>query len=550
MTTVSWLPDTGRRYPEVTPTNRTSSPIPPPLPRRDRAVTGELPAPFAESLIDYLPSSVAWWRDRWVIATNAWGGRSLASFEPGSGWHRLNTPPGWARRPMTAHGAELGCVVHDPAADYGRFDTLRNGRWTTLRADLETSAVVDFDGSQVAVRDLAGHAAALGPRQETISVRGSTLVGGVGAEAWEIPLPYGCTVTLLSCSPSREQVLAVLRSGSRYQAHVFRTRDGSSASASSCHDVLQPSAAWIDEDTVVLVRERWPSLEPFRWDVRHGTSHDVWARGAVGTVRSLARSSSGLIACAGSTYDTPRRLFLLDDPGFGQAAPAGSAYTVVVDNEGQPVPCVVHEPRTAPKATCLIFPGGPHEPVWAEFSSLPESLAALGWRVVKVNVRSSGLREAAYRPHAPYVYGVDDVSDACRVWDALASGPVVTLGMSYGAYMASSAAELRNGAGAVILAGFVSPCDIRDSDHNGVREFGAYAFGSRLTGARRRLTVPHFFSHGRHDRRIPLDAVHAYLDDPQVTYLPLPDEGHGIHTDDAARAVYPPVLAWMEEMVS
>lgn len=533
-------------------TRSATSTRPGPLPRRSGAVVEGLPAPFTESLIDYPPDSVAWWRDRWLVSATAWGGRDLAALARDGTWERVAAPPGWARRPMTGtNGDSLACMLQDPAQDSGRLLALRGGTWTTVREDVELGTVTDWDGSRAAVRDARGHAGALDPLGRPVHVRDGRLCGGGDDDPWSVPLPAGCTVTLVSCSPSREYALVVVRAGSAFRAHVFRTADGASAGPHSCREVVQPVAAWLDEHRIVLVRERWPSLEPFVWDRTRGTSEPVWDDGAVGTVRSVASSPRGEAVYAASTTDTPRNLFRLETPGFGAPSGRGDVRAVVVGNGGQPVPCVVHDPPSTARATCLVFPGGPHEPVWSEYAPLVEVLTAAGWRVVKVNVRSSGLREPRFRPRAPFRYGVDDVRDACAAAEELAVGPVVTFGMSYGAFMASNcAALLPSVTGAVVLAGFVNPADVAESGYPGVRAFTEFAFGDRTREAPRRLGVPHFFAHGELDDRIPFRALERYRTEPGVTLLPLRGEGHGIHTDSAARTVYPRMLDWMEGVIS
>ena len=521
------------------------------LPRRGGAVVDGLPRPFAESLIDYPPRSVAWWRDRWLVSATAWGGRDLASLAHDGTWERVAAPPGWARQPMTGDdSAVLSCVLQDPSEDNGSLITLRDGTWHTVRERVEPGTVTDWDGEHAAVRD-AHHASALGPGGHPLFVSEGRLHGGPPGEPWSLPLPAGGTVTLISCSPSREHALVVVRSRSSYQAHVFRTRDGVGAGPRSCREILQPVAAWLDDHRVVLVRERWPSLEPFVWDWSRGAAEPVWESGAMGTVRSVAASPRGEAVFAASTTEAPRGLYRLDTPGFGLSAGDAGVRAEVVANGDQPVPCLVHDPPTRPRATCVVFPGGPHEPVWSEYAPLVEVLTAAGWRVVKVNVRSSGLREPRFRPRSAFSYGVDDVGDACAAAERLAVGPVVTFGMSYGGYVASSCAELvPNAVGAVVLAGFVSPRDVADSGFAGVRAFTEFAFGDRVREAPRELGIPHFIAHGELDDRIPVAALEQYRGNEGVSLLPLPGEGHGIHTDSAARAVYPHMLDWMEEAVS
>ncbi len=517
----------------------------PELPARPPEVVGSLPAPFARSLVDHAAGSVAWWRDGWVASVTTYGGRDLAHTD-GTRWTPVPAQ-GWARRPLPGDdGTSLACYLHAADADTGRVAVLGDGGWRTVRDDVEMTALTDFDGARTAVRGPDGSGSALDGSGRTVGVLDGALVCHDGsAPVWSVALPEGATVTLVRPSPSRERVLVVVRAGSQFRTTVLRTADGRSTGLAPLRETLQPVAAWLDEDRVVLVRETWPALEPVVWDVCTGRLETVWPSGTAATTRSLARSPHGEIVHATSAVDVPRRLFRLDD---APPPPPAHVRTVVLHHGDQLVPCVVLEPASRPRATCLVFPGGPHEPVWAEYAPLADVLVELGWRVVKVNVRSSGIREGRFRPHR-LRYGVDDVADACHAAQALGVGPVVTLGMSYGGYIASSCAERVPGVvGAVVLAGFLSLSDIAGTRHDGVRRFTAAAFADRHDD-HRTLTVPHFVAHGELDRRIPVDALERHARAGPVAVHVLSGEGHGIHTDAAARAVYPALLDWMERRI-
>ena len=53
------------------------------LPDRSDEVVQGLSGAFRQSSVDYLPNSVCWYRDRWLISTDIWGDRRLAQFDAG-----------------------------------------------------------------------------------------------------------------------------------------------------------------------------------------------------------------------------------------------------------------------------------------------------------------------------------------------------------------------------------------------------------------------------------------------------------------------------------
>ena len=225
-----------------------------------------------------------------------------------------------------------------------------------------------------------------------------------------------------------------------------------------------------------------------------------------------------------------------------------SVHAVIIDNLGQLVPCIVNEPMGAPIGTCFVFPGGPHEPAWGGYAPVVTVLQEKGWRVVRVNTRTSGLREARFRTNRSIRFGVDDLSDALSAISELATGPVVTMGMSYGGFLASLCAEASDRSiGCVCLGGFLSPCDLRKTEHSGVAGFAQFAFEEQVNAGRRTLVKQHFVAHGGRDKRIPTSEMRSY-DSPPCLYLELDSEGHGIHSDRAAQEVYPVMFNWMEEL--
>jgi dipeptidyl aminopeptidase/acylaminoacyl peptidase len=212
---------------------------------------------------------------------------------------------------------------------------------------------------------------------------------------------------------------------------------------------------------------------------------------------------------------------------------------------------MVHEPLVACRGTTFFVPGGPHVPVWGEFASLARALTEVGWRVVRVNLRSSGLRQREYRPEKPIQFGVDDVADLCAVIEELADGPVVTMGMSYGGYVSALAGELSDRCvGVAVLGGFLHHDDLAGTAHAGVRQFAEFAFQNRAPLRADRLRKRYFIAHGELDTRIPVSAVLRHLSrmDQEATFVSLDGEGHAIRTDRGARLAYPPLLQWMDEI--
>lgn len=523
------------------------------LPDRSDDIVSGLPDVFRRSQVDYLPNSVCWYRDRWLISTDVWGDRRLAQFDPETlAWSEFATPEGWIRRPMSAAGDHLALLRHDHHADDGRQLALRDGRWEVIEEGVEESGITDWDGRLLAHRSPEGNAASLAAGGEPVRVvtrpDGTSALTGPG---WEIPVPRGATLSHLSPSPDREAMLAVIRGGSSYQLVVLSSKTGKALSPTPLRKVVLPVSAWLDETRVVLCAEEWPSIAPYVWDFPSGTVEPVWASGAVGSVRSLATAPDGTCVAAVGTPTSQRSLLALDDTSMLETASDGEVRAVVVRRGAQLLPCMVHEPAGPCRGTAFFVPGGPHVPVWGEFTALTGALTEAGWRVVRVNLCSSGLRQPEYRPKGPVRFGVDDVADLCAVIEELADGPVVTMGMSYGGYVAGLAGELSDRCvGVALLGGFLHHDDLADTSHPGVRQFAEFAFRDHAPLGADALRKRYFIAHGELDNRIPLRAVLRHLGrmDQPATFVELDGEGHAIRTDRGARLAYPPLLRWMDEV--
>lgn len=523
------------------------------LPDRSDEVISGLSEAFRQSQVDYLPNSVCWWRERWLVSTDAWGDRRLGQLDPTTQtWTEFSTPDGWIRRPMAEHGDHLSLLRHDHHADYGQLLTFRDGRWVTLEEKVDEGEISDWDGQRLAHRGVEGNAAAFAVGGDVVQVvtqpDGKSAIAG---PSWTIPLPRGVTLFHLSPSPDREAVLAVVRSGGSYQIVVFSTRTGQALSTRPLRMVVLPTSAWLDDTRVVLCAEEWPSIVPYVWNWSNGDVERVWGSDVVGAVRSVTVASDGTCAAAIGTPARPRTLRLLDDTSVLERLPGGEVRHVVVRRGDQALPCMVHEPPGACRGTAFFVPGGPHIPVWGEFTSLTNALNEAGWRVVRVNLSSSGLRQPEYRPKGPVRYGVDDVADLGAVIEDLADGPVVTMGMSYGGYVSALAGELSSRCvGVALLGGFLHHEDLADTAHPGVRQFAQFAFLDRAPLGAERLSKRYFVAHGELDTRIPMRAVlrHFGRMDQEATFVELDGEGHAIRTDRGARLAYPPLLQWMDDI--
>jgi pimeloyl-ACP methyl ester carboxylesterase len=524
------------------------------LPDRADDVVSGLSGAFRPSQVDYLPSSVCWYEDGWLVSTDVWGDRRLARYDAARGaWTELPAPDGWVRRPMAVQGAQLCVMRHERHADHGQQLALRGGRWDVVADRIEESSVTDWNGAQVTCRDAGGHATAWAATGETLRMAsrpdGAQAIVGPG---WELPVPPGATLTHLAPSPDRSSALVVVRKGGSYRGHVVSLQTGRALSRESLREVVLPTSAWLDETRVVVVVEDWPSLVPAVWDSARGTLTRAWPPGALGCARSVASTPDGDCVVAVGTPLAPRAVRSLDDAApVERASAAAEVRPVVVERGGQLLPCMVHEPLTACRGTAFYLPGGPHEPIWGEYAPLARAMNELGWRVVRVNVRSSGLRQPAYRPQAPVQFGIDDVADLSAVIDALADGPVVTMGMSYGGYLAALGGELADRCiGVAILSGFLHHDDLAGTAHPGVREFAEFAFRGRPPFEPTRLRKRYFIAHGVLDTRIPIAAIerHRARMDREPTFVPLDGEGHAIHTDRGARLTYPPLLRWLTEI--
>jgi pimeloyl-ACP methyl ester carboxylesterase len=170
---------------------------------------------------------------------------------------------------------------------------------------------------------------------------------------------------------------------------------------------------------------------------------------------------------------------------------------------------------------------------------------------VRVNVRSSGLREEAFWPVDPVRYGVDDVQDAVAFIDTLGAGPVVTMDMSYGGYLTAMAGQWSDRCRAiVVLSGFLSRRNLDRSGHPEVQRFVRQAFAaappepaaspSRCSWR----TAPS-------DHRVPVGAVREHLGRARAGFpvVEPAGAGHAILSDHDARLPYPPLLTWLRTTV-
>lgn len=503
----------------------------PRLPDRAPAVVAGLPASFTPAEIDSLPGSVCWYDGAWLVSTDAWADRRLGRLESGA-WSPFPAPAGWARQPITGPDGSLAVLVHERNDDHGRLFRRTPGEpWGLVADPVEVGAVTDWDGRHLA------------RRAEALPGTGVNRRGHVRLPSGTVAVPPGCTVTHLVSSPDRRLLLIVVRRGGTYRAHVHDRRTGKQCSPAPFRGVVHGRPLWLGDDRIVLTVQRWPSLVPVIWSWRRDRTEFPWPESLVGTARSVAAGPGGDCVTALSTPTTPRRLTALDRP-----VPS-TAQTPVVHNGEQLVPCVVFEPAGRPRGTVVYFPGGPHEPIWAEYSHLSRALADAGWRVVRVNTRSSGLREHRFRPRSPVRYGVDDVADSLAVIDALGTGPVVTMGVSYGGYLAAMAGERSPRCrGIVSLSGFFGRRDLDATTHPDVRRFLGDVFPGPPPGEPRRLTRPVFAVHGTADTRIPIDAVRARAG-AGFTLLEMPGQGHAVISDHDARTAYPPLLDWLDHTI-
>lgn len=516
------------------------------LPDRSPAILSGLPDSFRASQVDYLPNSIVWHNDELIASVDCWGDRRLGRFREGR-WIEESGPEGWMRVPRVDDLGRLAAFHHPAAADLGLMIRHDLGRWTPLGRPLEEGDICDWNGVGVARRQ-RGDATAWGPEGRSIvpyvAATGERSIGfGHGAE---LSIPSGATVHQIVPSPDRSLALVSLRLGSDFRSVICCTRTARIVSPNALPEPVTRVAIWMDNCSLVLVRESWPGQAPFIWNWTTGEIFELWDRSDLGAVRSLAiRPSNGDIHAATATGSSPRQIHGIHE----EPQDDGSVESRIVYRDGQPVPCLVLEPQDAIVGTACYFPGGPHEPIWAEYSSLASALATRGWRVVRINTRSSGLRQQEFRAQTPFVYGLDDVLDAEAAIDGLAEGPVVTLGMSYGGYVAALTAERSvRCIGVASLSGFLSTSDLVGTNHRGVAEFAT----THLRYAHRNepsvRSKPLFIAHGQEDPRIPFEAIARY-EGTDVTLICLDAEGHSIHTDRAARLTYPSLFDWLDSLL-
>ncbi|NUT93067.1 MAG: alpha/beta fold hydrolase [Saccharothrix sp.] len=338
--------------------------------------------------------------------------------------------------------------------------------------------------------------------------------------------------------PSPEPV----RHPSRPDLAVSPVRGGRVAVGGEVVDVASVVAAgpWLSDDELLVVCERWPARLPFAWHLRTRRARPLLVGGGVA---SGFRRADDLIGFCWTAGGHPRRLELVAD-GVFDIRDTSTARPVIVPGPVCPLPCLVHEPAGPPRGTVVLLHGGPNGAHLDTWSPLVDTLVTAGWRIVRPNVRGSGLRDEALRPPRPARYGVEDVEDVCAVIRGLAVGPVVVGGTSYGGYLAARTAHAPvDVRGVFLLGGFLTRGDLVGTAHPGVEAFLAAAV---LADDAPPAPVPHFVAHGTHDRRIPFDAVAAHRYPPGSEVVAFAG-GHGVRTDPAARVVFPALFAWLAE---
>ena len=516
------------------------------LPDRAGAIVAGLPDSFRVSQVDYLPNSIVWHDDQLVASVDCWGDRRLGRFREGQ-WTEEPGPEGWLRTPRVGDDGRLAAFHHAASADSGSMIRNHQENWVRVGDQLEEGDICDWNGVAAAPR-IQGDATAWGPDGSAIRARAYASGARVirfGPSA-ELPAPSGATVHQIVPSPDRSLALVSLRQGADFRSVVCCTRTARIVSPSALREPVTRVAGWIDDQRLILIRESWPGQTPLIWRWETAEAVNLWSRDDVGAVRSMAlRMSDGTVHAATSTGSSPRRVHLVDE----EPQDDGSVEIQIVHRGEHPVPCIVLEPQCQVIGTICYFPGGPHEPIWAEYSSLASALAMRGWRVVRVNTRTSGLRQREFRAQAPVNYGLDDVLDARAVIQELAQGPVVALGMSYGAYVASLTAEGSDRCiGAASLSGFLSVSDLAATRHAGVAKFAAAHLQQAHRHEPSARVKPLFIAHGVEDPRVPFDAI-ARHSGADVMLVELESEGHAIHSDRAARLAYPPLFEWLDGLV-
>jgi pimeloyl-ACP methyl ester carboxylesterase len=489
-------------------------------PLRDRApeIVDGLPYPFALSQFDGFEPAFALTPEGPVGSTDAWSGRQLARLDGGR-WVPVTSGAAWHRAPRWV-GNELTYRVFPDPADESGYD-----------AALGTGAA----GSN------------LGPDPdpaEDPALRG-------------LPLPATARVHSVQTNPEApERVAVLLRRGPASRLLCF---DRAAGDHPSTLDAVVELGPWISRDELVVVQERWPGLLPYCWHVGTGELRPLVAQAplAVGDVQRCGE----VVGFSWTSSRQPRRIELFEREEIRGGAPvrlhpdspAGpvprAARPVLVPGPGCALPCLIQEPEGEPRGTVVLLHGGPNGAHRATWSPLADSLTLGGWRVVRPNVRGSGMLDPALRPPRPSRYGDDDVEDVDAVIRRLGTGPVVVGGPSYGGYLAARAARELPGVRAVFLLGaFLAVADLAGVTHPAVRAF-LTAAGDRFVPDSPPARVPHFVAHGSDDPRIPAAAVTGHagqlVDGSEV--LLMPGEGHGVQTDAAARLAFPALLRWLAD---
>jgi len=471
----------------------------PPLPDRPREVVRGLPYPFARAQLDSAAPSYALTPQGVVVSTDAWSGRHLAR-PVASGWVPVTQGPLWHRSPRWISGGLVCEVYQDPADDHGALRSI------TVGTHGETA-------NSAADRARAGT---------------------------ELPCPY-----------QTSRVAVLLRHGGTGRVVCRDERQ------ESVLDHVIELGPWLTRDELLVVKERWPSRDLYRWDLNTGRLHTIFGHGR--RVVTDVRRSGELIGISRTSTSQPRRLELFECAGLvkrshwlsndqPQGPTPGPVRTVLVDGPVCTLPCLQYEPRDEPRGTIILLHGGPNGVNLATWSPLADSLTLAGWRLVLPNVRGSGVLDPRLRPPRPDRYGADDVDDVLAVIRHFAASLVIVGGRSYGGYLAARTAMTSSKVKAVfLLGGFLARTDLDETRHAGVAAF-LRAAGHRFVTDRPPAPVPHFVAHGRRDDRIPIEAVtsHAERLASGSEMITLASEGHCMRTDPGARQAFPALFHWLE----
>lgn len=518
-----------------------------------------LPEVFSVSQLDYAEPALAYIGNTLFVCSDAKMGRGIF-YRDGANWQEVqNVPLGWVRE-VHACGDQIVALCHARGEEEGylyKIDPTRKAfeKIESVEARrFRRGEVMRTDGYSVGVKSNNGEMTCVAPDGSFVD-SGRTEGGCIHLSLQDggLTLPKGVIVTDLCFNPSSTLFLITIRGGMKYLTFCVNRKGEPVGDRLKIH--VSGKSQWLDDKTVLLLQENWPSRIPVSWTVTSNKIVRLIYNAEPGFASSLAVSKASIAFCW-ETAEQPRCIveFPRCEPPPLQLIESSSRWgktrTTIVKGPVGPIPCIIYEPRAEQVGTLLYLHGGPNEATWPTFSPLSLALAERGWKVISPNVRGSALTEPLIAPGMTNSYGDADLKDTICVAEHFFHENTVFMGMSYGGYLGARTADVyKFSKGYVLLSGFFMKADIATTLNSDTLRFYKTVFASDAYEPLPK--APCFIAHGDNDLRIPLESVLRHKNQlPEGSEVVIvPGEGHGISSDEAAVTIYPKLFDWLKNIV-